>query len=248
MVHLSPDPHSTKIIAEVTLVWVLFADACRVRFSDVREDLGHYVRLLAIGLPLTTVFGTAAGAIILGVSPWYALLLGAALAPTDAALGSAVMSDRRVPYRVRQTLNVESGLNDGIATPVVTVALVAIAAEAGIAHESTAHALLGLLLGAVTGALLGALGGMLLRFARAARRWLQRVRRSRSPGTFAPRIPLRTVDQCEWVRRRLRGRKRVRCFRGQRRGEGGLLRRADVWPSIDDLLAALRRYRCADRR
>ena len=147
LVHLSPDPHSTKIIAEVTLVWVLFADASRVRLSDLREDLGHYVRLLAIGLPLTIVFGTAAGAIILGVSPWYALLLGAALAPTDAALGSAVMSDRRVPYRVRQTLNVESGLNDGIATPVVTVALAAIAAEAGIARESTAHALLGLLLG-----------------------------------------------------------------------------------------------------
>jgi NhaP-type Na+/H+ or K+/H+ antiporter len=165
LVHLSPDPHSTKIIAEVTLVWVLFADASRVRLSDLREDLGHYVRLLAIGLPLTIVFGTAAGAIILGVSPWYALLLGAALAPTDAALGSAVMSDRRVPYRVRQTLNVESGLNDGIATPVVTVALAAIAAEAGIAHESTAHALLGLLLGAVAGAVLGALGGMLLRFA-----------------------------------------------------------------------------------
>jgi hypothetical protein len=61
LVHLSPDPHSTKIIAEVTLVWVLFADASRVRLSDLREDLGHYVRLLAIGLPLTIVFGTAAG-------------------------------------------------------------------------------------------------------------------------------------------------------------------------------------------
>ena len=79
------------------------------------------------------------------MSFWYALLLGAALAPTDAALGSAVMSDRRVPYRVRQTLNVESGLNDGIATPVVTVALAAITAEAGVVHEGPGHALLGLL-------------------------------------------------------------------------------------------------------
>jgi NhaP-type Na+/H+ or K+/H+ antiporter len=165
LVHLEPDPHSTKVIAELTLVWVLFADASRVRFSDLREDLGHYVRLLAIGLPLTTAFGTVAAAVVLGVSPWYALLLGAALAPTDAALGSAVMSDRRVPYRVRQTLNVESGLNDGIATPIVTVALAAIATEAGLAHEGTTHALLGLLLGAVTGGLLGALGGILLRSA-----------------------------------------------------------------------------------
>jgi sodium/hydrogen antiporter len=60
LVDLTPDPGSTKIIAEVTLVWVLFVDASRVRFSELREDLGHYVRLLAIGLPLTTALGTAA--------------------------------------------------------------------------------------------------------------------------------------------------------------------------------------------
>ena len=166
LVHLAPELHATKVAAEVTLVWVLFADACRVRLSELREDLGHYVRLLAIGLPLTIALGTAAAAIMLHLSPWYALLLGAALAPTDAALGSAVMSDRRVPYRVRQTLNVESGLNDGIATPVVTVALAAIAAEVGAANEGGRHALLGLLLGALTGAVLGALGGILLRSAR----------------------------------------------------------------------------------
>jgi sodium/hydrogen antiporter len=170
LVDLTPDPGSTKIIAEVTLVWVLFADASRVRFSELREDLGHYVRLLAIGLPLTTALGTAAAVGLLGVSFWYALLLGGALAPTDAALSSAVMSDRRVPYRARQTLNVESGLNDGIATPVVTVALAAITAEAGVVHEGPGHALLGLLLGALTGTMLGALGGVLVRSAR-QRRW-----------------------------------------------------------------------------
>ena len=124
------------------------------------------VRLLAIGLPLTIALGTAAAAIMLQLSPLYALLLGAALAPTDAALGSAVMSDRRVPYSVRQTLNVESGLNDGIATPVVTVALAAIVAAVGAANEGGRHALLGLLLGALAGAVLGALGGILLRSAR----------------------------------------------------------------------------------
>jgi sodium/hydrogen antiporter len=165
LVELAPDPHSTKVIAEVTLVWVLFADASRVRVSDLREDFGQYVRLLAIGLPLTTALGTAAAVTVLAVGPWYALLVGAALAPTDAALGSAVMSDRRVPYRVRQTLNVESGLNDGIATPIVTVAITAIAAEAGLAHEGAANGLTGLVLGALTGAVLGALGGMLLRSA-----------------------------------------------------------------------------------
>jgi NhaP-type Na+/H+ or K+/H+ antiporter len=166
LVRLEPDPHSTKLVAEVTLVWVLFADASRVRLSDLREDLGHYLRLLAIGLPLTTALGTAAAVAVLDVSPWYAVFVGAALAPTDAALGSAVMSDGRVPYRVRQTLNVESGLNDGIVTPVVTFALLAIAADAGLVHqEGPLHAGLALVLGAVTGLVLGGLGGILLRFA-----------------------------------------------------------------------------------
>ena len=166
LIDLQRDPHTTKIIAEVTLSWVLFADASRVRLSDLREDLRYYVRLLAIGLPLTTALGTAAAVTILGLSPWYALLVGAALAPTDAALGSAVMSDRRVPYRVRQTLNVESGLNDGIATPIVTIALAAIAAQGvGLGHEGLGQGLTGLVVGALTGAVLGALGGMLLRSA-----------------------------------------------------------------------------------
>jgi NhaP-type Na+/H+ or K+/H+ antiporter len=165
LVHLDSDPHSTKLFAEVTLVWVLFADASRIRFAELREDLGHYARLLVIGLPLTVALGMAAASTVLDVSPWYALLVGAALAPTDAALGSAVMSDRRVSYRVRQTLNVESGLNDGIVTPIVTVSIAVIAAEAGIRQEGSAHPLLGLLFGALIGAVLGALGGALLRSA-----------------------------------------------------------------------------------
>src|SRR4029450_4335255 len=125
------DSHQVKIIAEVTLVWVLFADASRIRISDLRADLGRCVRLLGVGLPLTIASGALAGYMLFGISPWYALLLGAALAPTDAALGSAVMSDQRVPQPVRRVLNVESGLNDGIATPVVMGALAGIATEAG---------------------------------------------------------------------------------------------------------------------
>jgi NhaP-type Na+/H+ or K+/H+ antiporter len=124
---LETDSHQVKIIAEVTLVWVLFADASRIRMSDLRADLGRCIRLLGLGLPLTIAFGAVAGYMLLGISPWYALLLGAALAPTDAALGSAVMSDQRVPQPVRRVLNVQSGLNDEIATPVVMVALAGIA-------------------------------------------------------------------------------------------------------------------------
>ncbi len=162
----APDPHVIKIVAEVTLVWVLFADASRVRIADFRADRGRYLRLLALGLPLTIALGAVAAVAVLGVSPWYALLLGAALAPTDAALGSAVMSDRRVPRRVRQTLNVESGLNDGIATPFVTLAIAGIAAAAGLDHEGPGHVLIGLLLGGAVGVAVGAGGGTLLRIAR----------------------------------------------------------------------------------
>ena len=135
LLQIAPDPHLTKLMGEVTLVWVLFADASRVRVSTLRRDAGRYARLLGIGLPLTIVLGSIAGMTLLGLSPWYAVLLGAALAPTDAALGATVMTDERVPYRIRQTLNVESGLNDGIATPVVTTALAVIVLQAGASSD-----------------------------------------------------------------------------------------------------------------
>jgi Sodium/hydrogen exchanger family len=155
---------------------VLFADASRIRISDLRADLGRCVRLLGLELPLTIAFGAVAGYLLLGISPWYALLLGAALAPTDAALGSAVMSDQRVPQPIRRVLNVESGLNDGIATPVVMVALAGIATEAGLAgHETPGRALLGLLLGG---------------FDRGRRR---RWRRSAAPSDQKARLELRGV-------------------------------------------------------
>jgi NhaP-type Na+/H+ or K+/H+ antiporter len=161
---LTPDPHLVKGVAEITLVWVLFADASRIKPHEVRADLGLYVRLLGVGLPLTVGLGMVGAMALLDMDPWHALLLGAALAPTDAALGSAVMSDRRVPRRVRQALNVESGLNDGIATPIVFLAVAGIAAESDIAGlDGPGGALLGLLVGALAGIVLGGAGGFLMR-------------------------------------------------------------------------------------
>lgn len=163
---IAPDPHLVKLVAEVTLVWVLFADASRVRISTLRRDAGLYIRLLGLGLPLTMVLGSAIAFSLLGLSPWYALLVGAALAPTDAALGATVMTDSRIPLRVRQTLNVESGLNDGIATPVVTTALAGIVIASGTDSDfSLAQALLGLPVGMLIGLAMGFAGGTLLRLA-----------------------------------------------------------------------------------
>src|SRR3954451_3392320 len=155
-------------LVEVTLVWVLFSDAARLPLQELRRDVGRYVRLLGIGLPLTMVLGWAAAAWLfpqLGL--WLALFVGAALAPTDAALGVPVVTNPDVPTRIRQLITVESGLNDGIATPVVMLAIAAAAAAAGLEHaEGAGHAVVQLLLGAVLGSAIGAVGGWSLRRAR----------------------------------------------------------------------------------
>lgn len=165
-------PELVKVIAEITLVWVLFADASRVHMSQIMRDRGTYVRLLGVGLPLTVALGTVAAVLVLHVDLWAALLLGAALAPTDAALGATVMSNPRVPVKVRRALNVESGLNDGIATPIVLVAIAGVAAHEGISGvESPGQAGIALLVGVVAGAAVGGLGGTISRIAR-SRGWL----------------------------------------------------------------------------
>lgn len=164
---LGLEPELVKLIAEVTLVWVLFGDASGVSWREFRRDLGTYWRLLGIGLPLTMALGTGVAMVVLGLDPWPALLVGAALAPTDAALEASVMSNPRVPGRVRTVLNVESGLNDGIATPIVLVAIAGTAGAEGITGvESPERAMLSLVVGAAVGALIGGLGAWATKRAR----------------------------------------------------------------------------------
>lgn len=157
-----------KPLVEITLVWVLFADAARIRIQDLRRGLGLYVRLLAVGLPLTVLAGWGLAAwLIPGMGVWLALLVGAALAPTDAALGIPVVTNPAVPAPIRRLITVESGLNDGIATPVVMLAIAGAAAAAG--HEGAmgvGGALLELAIGAAVGSAIGVTGGALLRIAR----------------------------------------------------------------------------------
>lgn len=172
VLELEAEPELVKVIAEVTLVWVLFADASRVRLGQFRRDLNTYVRLLGIGLPLTIAIGTGAAMVVLGFDPWAALLVGAALAPTDAALGAPVMSNPHVPTKVRSALNVESGLNDGIATPIVLVAIAGVAADEGVLGvESPGGAVVSLLVGLLAGIAVGGVGGVVTRRAR-ERGWL----------------------------------------------------------------------------
>src|SRR5499427_3932304 len=159
---IAPSQELVKALAEITLVLVLFCDASRVGLRDLRADMWLCVRLLAIGLPLTIGLGTLlAWSVIGGASVWLALLVGAALAPTDAALGAGMMVNAVVPARIRRLINVESGLNDGIATPVVSVALAGVATAEHATHTSPAAEVAELALGLVIGALVGGGGGWL---------------------------------------------------------------------------------------
>jgi NhaP-type Na+/H+ or K+/H+ antiporter len=123
-------------------------------------------------LPLTVLTGWACAAWLLpALGGWLALLVGAALAPTDAALGASVMTNPVVPARIRRLITVGSGLNDGIVTPIVFVALSGAASAEGLADApGLGAAVLELALGAAVGGALGAVGGRLLREAR-SRGW-----------------------------------------------------------------------------
>ena len=168
LVHGPSAPETVTPLVELTLVWVLFSDAARLPVQELRHDIGGYLRLLAIGLPLTILFGWwLAGWMFPGLGMWLALFVGAALAPTDAALGVPVVTNPVIPSRIRQLITVESGLNDGIATPVVMLAIAGAAAAAGLEHaESAGHAAVELLIGAAVGVGVGGLGGLALREAR----------------------------------------------------------------------------------
>lgn len=120
IVEIDIESESVALLAEVTLALILFSDASRIDTSALRRELGLPMRLLGVGLPLSILLGTGLIAVILpSLDIWQAALVAAILAPTDAALGQAVVEERSVPLRVRQSLNVESGLNDGIALPAV---------------------------------------------------------------------------------------------------------------------------------
>ena len=130
---------TVRWVAEATLAVVLFSDASRIDLAALRREYVLPLRLLAIGLPLTIVAGTLVGVVLLGeLVVIEAVLLSIVLAPTDAALGQAVVTDRRIPSRVRQGLNVESGLNDGICVPLLLIAIAVAEAEAGAIGDGAA--------------------------------------------------------------------------------------------------------------
>jgi len=158
VLHVTAGAGSVKVLAELTLALLLFADASTIRLRDAEEDVSLSGRLLGIGLPLTIALGAVAAHLIFGASWAESALVGSLLAPTDAALGLAVVTNTAVPARIRRALTIESGLNDGIATPFVVFFLAVAAAEAD--HQRwVATSLKELLLAVVFGVGLGWLVG-----------------------------------------------------------------------------------------
>lgn len=160
LVTIDPENPFFHLLAELTLVLVLFTDASRIDLKRLREQHRIPLRMLGLGLPLTIVLGGAAAYFIFpDLGFWPALVLAAILAPTDAALGQAVVSNERVPVRIRQALNVESGLNDGIALPAVVILLSCMAHGGNDLFLFTAKQVL---LGPLVGVAVGYGGGRLL--------------------------------------------------------------------------------------
>jgi len=124
MLRMNISGEGLRVLAELTRAMVLFTDAANADFSVAKRNLGLPERLLLIGLPLTIVLGFLIAAIVFPslATPEIALL-AAMLAPTDAALGKPVVTNHPVPAVMREGLNLESGLNDGICVPIVVLPL-----------------------------------------------------------------------------------------------------------------------------
>ncbi len=182
LVDIAPSGETVKLLAEATLALILFADASRIDVRALRGELSVPLRLLGIGLPLTLVAGFVLALVVFPQLLWAeALLVAVILAPTDAALGQAVVTLTRLPSRVRQGLNVESGLNDGICVPLFFIVLAIAQAESGAIGDGAAARLIaeqigyGLLAGGIAGIVAAGVVVIAGRHGHVAGSWLQVV-------------------------------------------------------------------------
>ena len=165
-VHISLGTSQIRTVVEIALALILFTDASKISARWFEQPPSRIAaRLLGIGLPLAILAGWLAAVPLFPGTEWAVLaVVAAALAPTDAALGASVMDDERIPRRLRDVINVESGLNDGLATPFVLFFLAVASADG--AHDSVLRAgeqaIVDLLIAVGFGAALGWLVGRLL--------------------------------------------------------------------------------------
>jgi sodium/hydrogen antiporter len=175
LVNVHLESLTAERFCELALVFLLFGDSTRIDLAGLRRHLGWPSRLLLIGLPLTILAGLGAGVLVFpGLALASVFLLSTTVCSTDAALGQRVVADKAVPGRVRQALDVESGLNDGLAVPFFLVALdLALAQRSGGVTAAVLRNMAEQIgWGLVAGIGAGALAGLLLRVAD-HRGWLE---------------------------------------------------------------------------
>ncbi len=176
LLDVKPGAAVVKVIAEITLVIILFVDASTVNLRTLKMQRGIPLRLLGLGLPLTMLLGFAAAAVLVNnQNLWLAALVALILSPTDAALGQAVVTSERLPERMRQAINVESGLNDGIALAPILMCLAALSSGEHGGDRSGSwlfFVLRQLTFGPIAGILVGWCGGRLVESA-SRRGWMQ---------------------------------------------------------------------------
>jgi sodium/hydrogen antiporter len=166
VIERSPEASYVKVLAELTLLLVLFIDASTIDREKLKLDRSLPLRLLGIGLPLTMILGALLAIPLFPGEPvWALVVLAFILSPTDAALGQAVVTGTQVPLRIRQTINVESGLNDGIALPPILVCFAVLSGAAGDGLDTSYW--LGFvgkqfIFGPIIGGLVGWIGGKLV--------------------------------------------------------------------------------------
>jgi len=160
---VSFNAQAVQVIAEIALILVLFSDAAELDIEKLKAKWRLPFRLLFVAMPITIIFAYfTASAMFPGEAPLYILLLALILAPTDAALGKMVVSDKRIPETVRNTINVESGLNDGIVFPVLLTVLTVIVADGTSSSEGwMGYIAQQISIGAFAGALVGWVGAKL---------------------------------------------------------------------------------------
>ena len=169
----SMDSHVLLNLAEIGLVLLLFTDASRTDLKELRDIRALPARLLSVGMLLTIAIGALVAKLVFpSLSIWEAGILGAILAPTDAGLGQVIVNSPLVPLRVREALNVEAGLNDGLSVPFLLFFISMAAAGEG---DASFGRFLGeqLGIGIVVGAAVGLSGGWLLAVTRRSR-WMAR--------------------------------------------------------------------------
>ena len=165
-VELGMKSSTVRVLAELTLILVLFVDASTIDIPSLIKVKGLPFRLLFIGLPLTMLLGMfLAMPFFYSMGLWTIALMALILSPTDAALGMPVVTSPLVPQKIREAINVESGLNDGIALPPILACIAALsvgAAERAGAHFWIVFVLRQFIFGPLLGALVGWLGGRLV--------------------------------------------------------------------------------------